>query len=54
MIYNLSDFRDRIEVVKEHILLAETILKEMSAKNLQLELDLANKTLTSICVKLSR
>jgi hypothetical protein len=54
MIYNLTDFRDKIEVVKEHILLAEAILKEMSAKNLQLELDLNNKVLTSLCVKLRR
>jgi hypothetical protein len=54
MIYNLTDFRDKIEVVKEHIILAETILEEMTAKNLQLELDLTNKILAGLCVKLRR
>jgi hypothetical protein len=54
MIYNLPDFREKTELAKEHILLAQAILNEMAAKNLQLELELANKTLTGLCGKLRR
>jgi hypothetical protein len=54
MIYNLAEFRDKIELLKEHILLAQTILKEMAAKNLLLEIELNNKTLKGLCGKLRR
>lgn len=54
MIYNLNDFRERIGEVKEHIILAENILKEMKAKNLILKMEFTNKSLQTLAAKVKK
>ena len=50
--YNLPEFKEKIEVIKEHILLAESFLKERAAKNLTLDVQFSNKNLNLLKAKL--
>lgn len=54
MIYNLPEFKERIQAISEHIKMAEAVLAELQGRNLTLELDLNNKNLNILCAKLAK
>lgn len=54
MIYNLAEFKERIQVISEHIQMAEAVLAELQERNLALSLDLNNKNLNLLCAKLAQ
>jgi hypothetical protein len=52
IIHNLAEFKDIMELVKEHVVMAECVVRELKDKDLLLEAEFRQASLEAIRLKL--